>query len=202
LRWRAKPVVEEMLRHLKAAPGVEQVSVAGSYRRAREDVGDVDLIATAEAGTPVIEHFVGHEDVVQVLAKGPTRATVVLRGGLQVDLRVVSSKSYGAALVYFTGSKAHNIAIRRIGQQRGRRSTVWRVPWRPPHRRQTKGSIYRALHLPSMPPSCGKIAARSKRRLPRLTRRPSGPRGDHCLRPPATGAVVLKTWSGGAPPGI
>ena len=176
LRWRAKPVVEEMLRHLKAAPGVEQVSVAGSYRRAREDVGDVDFIATAETGATVVEHFVGHEDVIQVLAKGPTRATVVLRGGLQVDLRVVSGKSYGAALVYFTGSKAHNIAIRRIGQQRGLKINEYGV-FRGDRRiaGEDEESVYRALHLPSIAPELredrGEIEAALAGKLPKLVDR-------------------------------
>ena len=197
LRWRAKPVVEEMLRHLKAAPGVEQVSVAGSYRRAREDVGDVDFIATAEAGTPVIEHFAGHEDVVQVLAKGPTRATVVLRGGLQVDLRVVSGKSYGAALVYFTGSKAHNIAIRRIGQQRGLKINEYGV-FRGDRRiaGEDEDSVYRALHLPSIAPELredrGEIEAALAGKLPKLVDR-RDLKGDlHCHTSASDGRNTLE----------
>ena len=176
LRWRARPVVEALLRHLKRAPGVEQVSVAGSYRRAREDVGDVDFIATAESGAPVIEHFVGHEDVRQVVAQGPTRATVLLRDGLQVDLRVVSDKSYGAALVYFTGSKAHNIAIRRIGQQRGLKINEYGV-FRGDKRIAGKDeeSVYRTLGLPEIAPELredrGEIEAALAGKLPKLVER-------------------------------
>ena len=185
LRWRAGPVVDGLLQHLKQAPGVDHVSVAGSYRRAREDVGDVDIIATAEAGAPVIEHFVGYPDARQVLAKGTTRATIVLGDGLQVDLRVVSDKSYGAALVYFTGSKAHNIAIRRIGQQRGLKINEYGV-FR--GNRQVAGkdedSVYRALGLPLIPPELredrGEIEAAGSGKLPKLVER-RDLRGDlHC----------------------
>jgi DNA polymerase (family 10) len=153
LRWRARPVVESLLVHLRKAPGVAEVSVAGSYRRARETVGDIDIVATAADGAPVIAHFIGHEDIAKVAAKGPTRATVILREGLQVDLRVVPEKSYGAALVYFTGSKAHNIAIRRLGQQRGLKINEYGV-FRGERRiaGQDEKSVYRAIGLPEIPP--------------------------------------------------
>jgi DNA polymerase (family 10) len=176
LRWRAKPAVDGLLAYLKAAPGVEQVSVAGSYRRAREDVGDVDFIATAEAGAPVIDHFVGHPDVKQILAKGTTRATVVLRDGLQIDLRVVPDESYGAALVYFTGSKAHNIAIRRIGQQRGLKINEYGV-FRGDRSVAGKNeeSVYHALGLPIIAPELredrGEIDAAKAGKLPKLVAR-------------------------------
>jgi len=93
--------------------------VAGSYRRRNETVGDLDILATTRKPGPVADRLVGYAKVASVLAHGPTRSTVVLRSGLQVDLRVVPPESYGAALMYFTGSKAHNIALRAIANERG-----------------------------------------------------------------------------------
>jgi DNA polymerase (family 10) len=175
LRWHARPVVEDLIAYLKKAPGIGAVSAAGSYRRARETVGDIDIVAAAAKGAPVIAHFVAHEDVGTVVAKGSTRATVLLQDGLQVDLRVVPKKSYGAALVYFTGSKAHNIAIRRLAQQRGLKINEYGV-FR--GERQVagadEGSIYRVLDLAEIPPELredrGEIDAARKGNLPRLVR--------------------------------
>ena len=93
--------------------------MAGSYRRRRDTVGDLDVVVTAADGAAVGDKLVGYENVAEVLAHGPTRTTVVLRSGLQVDVRAVPEQSYGAALLYFTGSKAHNIALRAIAVHRG-----------------------------------------------------------------------------------
>ncbi|MEZ5831793.1 MAG: DNA polymerase/3'-5' exonuclease PolX [Dongiaceae bacterium] len=176
LRWRVRPVVDSLIGYLRKAPGVSQVSVAGSYRRARETVGDIDIIATAKDGAPVISHFVGHEDIKKILAQGPTRATVILRDGLQVDLRVVPEESYGAALVYFTGSKAHNIAIRRMGQKRGLKINEYGV-FRGNRRiaGQDEKSVYRAVGLAEIPPELredrGELDLAAARDLPALVER-------------------------------
>lgn len=108
-----------LTKYLRSARGVDQVVAAGSFRRGRETVGDLDFVVTARKVNAAIELFVGYKDVAEVLARGDTRASVRLKDGLQVDLRVVPVESYGAALVYFTGSKAHCIALRRIAQKRG-----------------------------------------------------------------------------------
>ena len=94
-----------------------RVVVAGSYRRRRDTVGDLDVLVTAKDGAAVGDKLVRYENVTEVLAHGPTRTTVVLRSGLQVDIRVVPEQSYGAALLYFTGSKAHNIALRALANE-------------------------------------------------------------------------------------
>ena len=96
-----------------------RVVVAGSYRRRRDTVGDLDVVVTAKDGAAVGDKLVSYENVAEVLAHGPTRTTVVLRSGLQVDVRAVPEESYGAALLYFTGSQAHNIALRAIAAHRG-----------------------------------------------------------------------------------
>ena len=176
LRWRAMPIVESLLAHLRKAPGVDKVSAAGSFRRARETVGDIDLLATAVDGGPVIAHFLKHEDIKTVLAKGTTKASVRLRDGLQIDFRVVPSESYGAALVYFTGSKAHNIAIRRIAQKKGMKINEYGL-YRGDRRMagNDERSIYDALDMAEVPPELredrGEIDAARAHRLPKLVTR-------------------------------
>ena len=108
----AEPVASALADHLRGADGVDRVAVAGSFRRRKETVGDLDVLVLADDSVPVMDRFVDYEDVADVLAEGDTRASVVFRSGLQVDVRVVPSNSYGAALLYFTGSKAHNVALR------------------------------------------------------------------------------------------
>lgn len=171
-----------LLAALRKVPGVEQAVAAGSLRRRRETVGDLDLLATAKGGSPVIERFAHGEDVAQVLAAGSTRASVVLNSGLQVDLRVVESKSFGAALAYFTGSKAHNIALRRLARERSLRINEYGVfKGRQRVAGDTEESVYRAVGLPYIEPELredrGEIEAARAKRLPRLIER-SDLRGD------------------------
>ena len=111
--------VAPFLEYLSAHAEAEKVEVAGSYRRRRETVGDIDILVLSSAPEPVMERFVSYPSVEKVLAAGGTRGSVVLRSGLQVDLRVVPAESYGAALVYFTGSKEHNIRLRQRALDRG-----------------------------------------------------------------------------------
>ena len=115
----AEDFAETLCAFLKKAPGIRDVVVAGSYRRRKDTIGDLDILVTCEHGPDAIRHFVGYEEVAQILAKGDTRSTIILKGGIQVDLRVVPQVSYGSALHYFTGSKAHNIAVRRAGPAQG-----------------------------------------------------------------------------------
>lgn len=158
---------------LKAVPGVKRVTVAGSFRRMRETVGDLDILVTAAEDSPVMQRFTAFEDVAEVLSAGGKRASVVLKSGLQVDVRVVAEASYGAALCYFTGSKAHNIAIRRIAQKLGLKVNEYGV-----FRGETRiagedeASVYRSVGLPFIPPELredrGEIEAARAGRLPKL----------------------------------
>ncbi|MBI4288814.1 MAG: DNA polymerase/3'-5' exonuclease PolX [Chloroflexi bacterium] len=115
----ALPLVEQIQSALGAAPGVKNIIAAGSLRRFRETIGDIDIMGTADNPEPVIEIFVRLPMVGQVLAKGDTKATVLVAGGLQVDLRLVEHQNFGSLLQYFTGSKQHNIALRTRAQRQG-----------------------------------------------------------------------------------
>jgi DNA polymerase (family 10) len=169
----AAQYAEPLAAYLRDVEGVRQVVLAGSYRRCRETVGDLDILVTADAGSPVMERFVHYDEVAEVLSHGTTRSSVVLRSKLQVDVRVVEPESYGAALHYFTGSKAHNIAVRRLGQEEGLKINEYGV-FRGEKRiaGETEESVYRAVGLPFIPPELreerGEIEAARAGRLPRL----------------------------------
>ncbi len=119
----AEQVARPLVAYLRGIDGVKDVEVAGSFRRRRETVGDLDVLVSAVRGARVMEQVVRYADVAEVQAQGGTRATLRLRTGLQVDVRVVPVAAFGSALHYFTGSKAHNIAVRRMA-----RCGAWR--WR------------------------------------------------------------------------
>ena len=169
----AAQYADALAAHLKAVPGVGQVTVAGSFRRMRETVGDLDILVTAAPDSPVMQRFTAYDEVGEVLSAGTTRASAVLKSGIQVDLRVVDAASYGAALQYFTGSKAHNIAIRRIAQKLGLKVNEYGV-FRGDVRvaGADEDAVYRAVGLPWIPPEMredrGEIEAAHAGRLPRL----------------------------------
>ena len=113
---------------MKAAPGVERLEVAGSLRRRKETIGDVDLLAQCEGdGTAVVDHFVAFPAAERVEAAGGTKGNIVLRSGLPIDLRVIPPRSFGAALQYFSGSKEHNVAMRTRAVRKGLRVNEWGV---------------------------------------------------------------------------
>jgi DNA polymerase (family 10) len=150
-----------------------RVVVAGSYRRRRDTVGDLDVLVTAKNGAAVGNKLVRYENVADVLAHGPTRATVVLRSGLQVDVRAVPEPSYGAALLYFTGSKAHNIALRGLANEHGWKLNEYGMfAGKRRIAGATEEEIYKKLKLAYIPPELredrGEIALAKTGRLPRL----------------------------------
>jgi len=173
-------VAESLLSFLRGVPGVVQAEPAGSLRRLRDTVGDLDLLAVVEPGSPAMDRFVACEDVHEVLAHGATRASVVLRNGMQVDLRAVPRESFGAAWTYLTGSKAHGIALRRLALERGLKINEYGV-WRGSERiaGETEASVYAAVGLPFIEPELredrGEFEAARQARLPVLLQR-----GDLC----------------------
>src|ERR1700720_1338485 len=176
---------ESLRRDLAAHPDALQVDVAGSYRRRREIVRDVDLVVATEKPAAITESFVKHALVESIIAQGPTKTSVRLRSGIQCDLRVVSSAEYPFALNYFTGSKEHNIEMRSRALERGWTLNEYRLAPVPadPKAREKKSTIaipkvrdeaelYRALDLDFIPPelreNCGEFEAAEKHSLPRL----------------------------------
>jgi DNA polymerase (family 10) len=197
----AEDIVGPLVEHLRAVDGVKAVEVAGSYRRRRDTVGDLDLVVSASRNARgVMDAFVGYEDVIEVLAKGSTRGTVRLRNGVQVDVRVVAPGSFGAALYYFTGSKAHNIAVRKLaiarglklneyGLFRGDRSVGGR----------TEQDVFDAVDLSFIPPELredrGEIEAARRKRLPALVKI-ADIRGDlHCHTTATDGRDTLEAMA-------
>jgi DNA polymerase (family X) len=170
---RADAIAESVVAYLKRRDDVGHVEVAGSYRRRKETVGDLDILVTSSQAEDVIAAFTRYEDVDEVVAQGETKSTVRLRSGLRVDLRVVPQESYGAALFYFTGSKAHNIAIRNIAVEQGLKVNEYGV-FEDEERiaGETEAEIYDLFTLPLIPPELrqhrGEIAAAREGQLPDL----------------------------------
>jgi DNA polymerase (family 10) len=169
----AEAVVAAIVAHLKAGGGIAEITPAGSFRRRCETVGDLDILVAADTPGPVMERFVAYEDVERVVSRGDTRASVVLRSGLQADLRVVPADSYGAALHYFTGSQAHNIAVRRLANRAGLKINEYGVF--DGHRRvagKTEGEVFDRIGLawiaPELREDRGEIEAAADGRLPEL----------------------------------
>ena len=169
----ASQYADALVEYLRAVPGVKTVTVAGSYRRMRETVGDLDILVAAAESSTVVERFCKYDEVAEVLARGDTRAAVRLKCGLQVDLRRVPAGAYGAALHYFTGSKAHNILVRRLGQARGLKINEYGVfRGRKRIAGDTEKSVFAAVGLPYIEPELregsGEIDAARRKRLPKL----------------------------------
>ena len=169
----AEQYARAIVQYLKEGGGIDAIEVAGSFRRRRETIGDLDLVVSCANAATVIARFARFGDVTHVAAQGDTRATVRLSGGLQVDLRVVEPAAFGAALQYFTGSQAHNIELRKIalgkklklneyGVYRGEKCIAGR----------TEEEVYAALGLDWIPPELredrGEIALAREHRLPKL----------------------------------
>lgn len=178
----AAQVADALLAQLKGLPGVRQAVAAGSLRRRRETVGDLDLLITGGRGDSAMKQFTAGPEVRSVIALGSTRASVVLRDGLQVDVRAVPTASFGAAWMYFTGSKAHNIALRKIALEADLKLNEYGL-YRGDKRiaGATEEEVYAALGLPWVPPELredrGEIEAARAGRLPQLVDR-SRLRGD------------------------
>jgi DNA polymerase (family 10) len=180
-------LIAGLVEHMKGAPGLQRVEVTGSLRRRKETIGDVDLLAQAEGdGTPVVEHFVGYGGASRAEAAGPTKGSIVLGSGLQVDLRAVPARSFGAALVYFTGSKEHNVNMRTRAVRDGLRVNEWgvfRVPEGADPEQlgkedgerlagETEEGVYEALGMAWVPPELrenrGEVEAALAGALPEL----------------------------------
>jgi len=172
----AERAAEELIAYLSAVPGVEKITPAGSLRRSKETVGDLDLLVTGPGAAEALEKFVVHPRVHEVLGKGPNKASIKFGlEGLQVDLRALATESYGAALLYFTGSKEHNIVLRSRAQKMGltlNEYALARLDDESPVASATEEEIYKVLGLDWVPPelreNSGEIDAAAEHRLPKL----------------------------------
>ena len=176
----ARAAANEMVAYLRAATGAERISIAGSLRRYRETIGDVDIVVASESAAPIMEAFVRGPTVERILAQGETKSSVVVSRGLQIDLRVVPSASYGAALLYFTGSKEHNVRLRGLALRRKlllNEYGLYRVGAEARGQEiaaETEEDVYGALGLDWIPPELredrGEIDAAAAHALPKLVR--------------------------------
>ena len=191
-----EPVAQALVSHLRGARGVSRAIVAGSYRRRRESIRDLDVLVTATDPVAATERLLSFGEVEEVLAHGRTRSTVRLRSGLQVDLRVVADDSYGAALCYFTGSKAHSVAVRRLAQRAGLKLNEYGV-FSDDERLggRTEREVFELVGLPYIEPELrenrGEVEAARERRLPRLLKE-SDIRGDLRVHSTAGGRDGLR----------
>jgi DNA polymerase (family 10) len=194
------PVVESLTRYLKNNQAVKEIECAGSFRRRKETVGDLDILVSAKENKTVIEHFVKYGEIADIISEGSTRAAVHLRSGIQVDLRVVSPGSFGAALLYFTGSKEHNIAIRKIAVQKNLKINEYGIfKGEKELGGRTEEEIYKQIGLSYIEPELredrGEIAAARKKQLPKLITL-NDIRGDlHCHTTATNGTASLEAMA-------
>lgn len=165
----ALPIVE----YLRENRSIQDIEIAGSYRRRKETIGDLDILVTCEDSISVMTHFVNYFDIDEVLSKGDTRSSIILKSGIQVDLRVLPQKSYGAAMLYFTGSKAHNIVIRKLAKQKDWKVNEYGLFSNDDFlAEETEKGIYNKLGLPYIEPELrenrGEFEAAESGNLPEL----------------------------------
>jgi len=169
----AEENVKDLLKYFENVPGIKDITVAGSYRRRKETVGDLDILVSCRQDSGAVEALKKYDQVKRVVSSGSTKSTVILRSDLQVDLRVVPEVSYGAALHYFTGSKAHNIAVRKLGVKRKLKINEYGV-FQGEKRiaGKTEEDVYAKVGLayvePELREDTGEIEAAQKGNLPEL----------------------------------
>ena len=157
IKWaKADVIAQSLLAHLRQCDAIEKMEMAGSYRRGKETVGDLDILVVSTDAMQVMDHLADYAEIADVLARGDTKMSIRLNNKLQVDLRVVREESFGAALQYFTGSKEHNVVLRGMAKKRGLKINeygVFRVGESEEYLAgRSEEEIYAALDLPHFPP--------------------------------------------------
>src|SRR3989338_10222714 len=171
----ALDIAEEIKNKLKKLDYINNVEIAGSLRRKKETIGDIDILVTSKNPDKVMDLFTSMENVADVIAKGPTKSNVRLKEGIEADLRVIDEKNYGAALLYFTGSKQHNIDLRKIAIKKGLKLSEYGLFSRKTNKMlagKTEEECYKKLGLiyiePEIRENEGEIEAAFKGKLPNL----------------------------------
>ena len=179
IQWSiADEIAQSLLAHMRECDGIRQMEMAGSYRRRKETIGDLDLLVTCEDSDAVMEHFGQFAEVENTIVQGSTKMSVRLHSGLQIDLRVVPDESFGAALQYFTGSKEHNVVVRGLSKQKGMKVNEWGVYSTEGDNDgeqlagATEQEVYAVLGLPEFPPELrearGEFELAEEGELPKL----------------------------------
>lgn len=169
----AEQTASEVVAYLKKSTIVKNISPAGSLRRWKETIGDIDILITGKDGSKIIQTFTKFPKTRRILTAGTTKGSIIIEGGIQVDLRIVEPKSYGAALQYFTGSKAHNIKLRNIAKSKGLKLSEYGVfKDKKMVAGKTEQEVYKILGLTYMPPELredrGEVEAALNNKLPKL----------------------------------
>jgi DNA polymerase (family X) len=167
------PEAERLVSFLRENKKVDRAEIAGSVRRRKETVGDLDLVASSKQPTDVMEYFISYEGVEKVLRKGETRSSILLKSGLQADLRVVADDSFGAVLFYFTGSKAHNINLKKKGVEKGWKTNEYGIyNGEKQIAGRSEAELYKVFNLPFIEPELredrGELNAACQGKLPEL----------------------------------
>ncbi len=168
-------IAEKLKNRLQKLGEADKVDIAGSLRRMKETIGDIDILITSKNPAKVVDFFTSMEDIKNVLAKGPTKSSVLLKEGIQADLRVIEEKNYGAALLYFTGNKQHNIILRKIAIKKGMKLSEYGLFDKKANSMlagKTEEECYKKLGLRYIEPEIredeGEIKAAEKNQLPSL----------------------------------
>jgi DNA polymerase (family 10) len=169
----ALPVAEDIKSQLQKQSTVKEIEVAGSLRRMKETIGDIDILVTSKRPSKVADFFTSMEDVDKIIVKGPTKCSVRLKNNIQVDLRIVKSKSFGSALMYFTGSKEHNISLRRLAMGKDWKLSEYGLfKGDDQIAGKTEKQVYSKLGMQFIPPemreNTGEIELALKKKLPKL----------------------------------
>ena len=200
----AEQILDDFLEYLKKVDGIDKLEAAGSFRRRRETVGDLDILITcSDDKEKIIQHFVDYPETLEILAQGDTKASVVLREKIQVDLRVVKPESFGAALQYFTGSKEHNVALRALAKEKEMKLSEYGVFQNEKTiAGKTEKDVYNILGLDFIPPELrenrGEIQKAQKHNLPKLVAL-KNIKGDlHCHSTYSDGAASISQMAAAA----
>lgn len=199
----AIPLVESLLAYLKKCKVIDKMECAGSYRRRKETIGDLDILVSAKNKNQVMDYFVQFNEIIEIVSQGTTRSTVRLHGGIQVDLRIVSPESFGAALLYFTGSKAHNIHIRKLAIEQNMKMNEYGI-FKGDKRiaAKTEKEVYHQIKMDYIEPELredrGEVEASLKNKLPKLIQL-KNIRGDlHCHTNATDGDATLEIMANAA----
>jgi DNA polymerase (family 10) len=171
----AEEIIQPLIQYLQKDSNIQQLEVTGSYRRKKETIGDFDLLASGIKGKEIIDRFVNYENTEKIVSQGETRSTIKLKNNIQVDLRVVPKESYGAALLYFTGSREHNITLRNLAIKKGFKLNEYGLFDKKTKEKiagETEKEIYKKLDLDFIPPELredrGEIYTAQQKELPKL----------------------------------